>query len=473
MSNGAGGNKLNVKKFSEGVWTQLGNENFTDYKVQHVSIAAGSDGHVYVAGSVFEDTNFLKNFVLAYDQTSNVWSPLGDYLSVGQGEYNSLVVDANGDLYIAFSDDELGKISVKKFNQPANIPVESVSITVLNFEPAAISIKEGTLQLLASILPVNAANTNVTWAITAGSDFATIDENGLVTALANGTATVTVTTEDGNLTATIDVVITGQGAAITGIEITIADNAPASITTNGGTLQLEATILPEDAAATEVAWSITTGSDFASIDENGLVTAIANGTVTVTVTTADGDFTDTIEIVVTGQVIAVTEVAVTVENDAEPVITTVGGTLQLVATVIPEDATNATVTWSIVTGEAFASVSDEGLVTAIAEGAVIVRATTQDGTVYGEITITIDIDTSSADEFNKNSFSVYPNPTAAVLNIQSAVPVLSVRLYDNLGREVSNTSAQSIDMSRFSAGIYILNATFDNGSSKSIKVIKK
>lgn len=66
------------------------------------------------------------------------------------------------------------------------------------------------------------------------------------------------------------------------------------------------------------------------------------------------------------------------------------GTLQLSVSVLPTDAANKAVTWSIVSGNSYASVSPSGLVTAIANGTVKVRATAQDGSgVYGEKTINI------------------------------------------------------------------------------------
>lgn len=60
--------------------------------------------------------------------------------------------------------------------------------------------------LTANISPSNATNKNVTWTLTSGSDYVSITPNGLtcnVTGLAEGSAEITVTTEDGNYTATI------------------------------------------------------------------------------------------------------------------------------------------------------------------------------------------------------------------------------------------------------------------------------
>lgn len=60
--------------------------------------------------------------------------------------------------------------------------------------------KGETVQLIATVTPDNAVNKKLTWT-TSDSSVATVDENGLVTAVANGTAIITVTTEDGEMTA--------------------------------------------------------------------------------------------------------------------------------------------------------------------------------------------------------------------------------------------------------------------------------
>ncbi len=74
----------------------------------------------------------------------------------------------------------------------------------------------------------------------------------------------------------------------------------------------------------------------------------------------------------------------------EESITTPGGTLQLGTQIAPDFATNQSVTWSITEGSAYATLSSTGLVAAVDNGTVTVRATAQDGSgVYGEKTITI------------------------------------------------------------------------------------
>ena len=68
-------------------------------------------------------------------------------------------------------------------------------------DPATLQLNVGDdFQLVATITPSDATNQNVTWT-SSDNGIATVDDTGKVTALAEGTATITVTTEDGNKTA--------------------------------------------------------------------------------------------------------------------------------------------------------------------------------------------------------------------------------------------------------------------------------
>lgn len=74
------------------------------------------------------------------------------------------------------------------------------SCVTLTPDSKTLTGKGETVQLIATVTPDNAVNKKLTWT-TSDSSVATVDENGLVTAVANGTAIITVTTEDGEMTA--------------------------------------------------------------------------------------------------------------------------------------------------------------------------------------------------------------------------------------------------------------------------------
>jgi uncharacterized protein YjdB len=171
----------------------------------------------------------------------------------------------------------------------------TIAVTGVTLAPTAVSISSGgSAQLTATVVPATATNKTVAWS-SSNNLVATVSATGLVTAVGAGTATITVTTQDGNFTATCAVTVTIIPVSVTGVSVTPATS---SITV-GGTAQLTATVAPATATNKTVAWS--SGNNlFATVSATGLVTAVGAGTATITVTTLDGNFTSTCVITVTG-----------------------------------------------------------------------------------------------------------------------------------------------------------------------------
>lgn len=169
-----------------------------------------------------------------------------------------------------------------------NIFVTGITVTGAG-NATTIETQSGTLQMTAAILPVNATNQTVTWSVVNGTGGATITSDGLLTAVKNGTVTVNATSNDGgNVVGSLVITISNQ-AVILVASITVTSSGGATaITTKGGTLQMIATVLPENATEKNVAWSVTNGSGEASISATGLLAAVADGTVTVKATSTDG-----------------------------------------------------------------------------------------------------------------------------------------------------------------------------------------
>ena len=139
--------------------------------------------------------------------------------------------------------------------------------------------------------------------------------------------------------------------------------------------QLTANVLPSDANKKEVSWSVS-DSEIAMITPTGLLTGIKNGTVKVTATATDGsgvkgDKTYTVS--------GITVPAVFVENvTITAAAITNGQPLQLTTQIIPANATNQQINWTV-SNQAIATISAEGLLTPKTNGTVTVTATTADG----------------------------------------------------------------------------------------------
>ena len=257
---------------------------------------------------------------------------------------------------------------------------------------ATITVDNGTLQLSANVTPSNATNKTVTWSISNGTGQASISASGLVTAVANGTVTAKASANDGSgISGTLVITISNQVNVIpvSGITVTGAGGAT-TITVDNGTLQLSANVTPSNATNKTVTWSISNGTGQASISASGLVTAIANGTVTAKASANDGSgIYGNLVITLSNQFIPVKEIVVT-GSKGNTSIANDNGTLQLSAAISPSNATNQAVTWSIINETGQASINSSGIITAISNGTVKAQATAKDGSgVYGSLVISI------------------------------------------------------------------------------------
>jgi uncharacterized protein YjdB len=152
-----------------------------------------------------------------------------------------------------------------------------------------------TLTLTATVFPENATNKNITW-LSSDTAIAKVN-NGIVTAVAKGTAIITVTTQDGNKTATCNV--TAVIPIIPVIDVTLNETNAIIPTHLSNILTLTATVLPTNATNKNVTWS-SSDTTVAKVN-NGVVTQTHGGAgnVTITVTTEDGNKTATCAVTLT------------------------------------------------------------------------------------------------------------------------------------------------------------------------------
>ena len=251
------------------------------------------------------------------------------------------------------------------------VPVESVS-----FKGSTVSLDlNETQQLEWTINPENAANTNVTFT-SSDTSVATVDENGLVTAVGIGEATITVTTEDGQKTNTCLVFV--DYADVTGVSISGNDSTTYR---PGQTVDLDATVAPEN-ANDEVTWS-SSDESIATVDENGVVTFIKEGSVTITATSVQNT-NKSASVTLSCQAVHVQSVSF----DGSAKTVTEGETVQLSWTVNPTDAQDSSVTF-ISSDESVATVDANGLVTTLGPGTATITIKTNDGNKTDTYVITV------------------------------------------------------------------------------------
>lgn len=272
-------------------------------------------------------------------------------------------------------------------------------------------VKNSTLKLTATPAPANAYNTMMRWA-SDNEDVATVSQNGVVTAHKSGKAVITATsTAVPSVSASCAVTVT------TPVESVRISSNVASIAV-GEDMALTATVLPEDADNREVKWT-SGNNDIVTVSDDGVIHGVATGEAVVTVSSqSDSNIK--------------AECAVTVIKEKKPVTSVtfnetshkmnVNTTFQIVATVIPEDATSKTLNWTS-SNEDVATVDQEGLVTAKAEGSTNIVAMATDGSKKSA-TCSITVVDPSNIKITSLSFSPVESPYLEKGNTLSITPII-------------------------------------------------
>lgn len=176
--------------------------------------------------------------------------------------------------------------------------------------------------------------------------------------------------------------------------------------------------------------------------------------------------------------IAVGSVNVLSENTSTT-ISTPQGTLQMSISIMPANATNQTVTWSVINETGAASINSLGLLTAISNGTITVKAIANDFyCIFGTKQITISNQGVGVGEYSSASSIFYPNPVENVLTIDMStclvLPSL-VSITDISGKKVfeaiPSVDKMEIDMNNLNKGIYFL-SIYENQVKNTYKLVR-
>lgn len=234
-----------------------------------------------------------------------------------------------------------------------------------------------TAQLQATVSPADATVSKVAWS-SSNDAVVTVDDNGQLTGVSEGAATVTAKATDGS----------GISASAT---ITVEEHIAWDITLNldyatisiGETLALTATLSPSDLPNTTVEWA-SSDENVATVSADGIVTGVMFGQATISASTTDGSM---LQASCTVTVSPTMVKSITLSQQSATMA--INGTLQLTATVAPEDAAIKDVEWAT-SDASIATVTQDGLVTALAAGKATITAEAIDGSgVKGRCEVTV------------------------------------------------------------------------------------
>jgi uncharacterized protein YjdB len=327
---------------------------------------------------------------VTWTTTNATWVDIGPNKKDGKVTAASVTLEAktippnNATVTITATTDN-GKTITCAVTVTANVSVQTITLdkSMLEME------EEDVANLTVTISPSSASNKAVTWS-SSDEDLVTVTATSAtgatVTAVAEGTAIITVTSlADNTKKATCEVTVTPfDPGAIRPTGITMGKGA--TTLEVGQTETLSYTIEPPDATLTNVNWASSDPTKASVV--NGLVTALAVGETTITVTTQSGNHQSFCVVTVTASTTDPTKVATVTLNKSVTTLQ-VGATETLTATVLPTTAINRSITWSS-SNSNIATVSTGGLVTAVVPGQVSITATSNDdNTKYDSCLVTV------------------------------------------------------------------------------------
>lgn len=285
-------------------------------------------------------------------------------LKWGTSDASVATVDANGGVEAVGNGEATIFVSSSDggFTAYCNVIV-STPVAGLSLDPTEFTLETigGSFTIKPVITPEDATDASVVWK-SADSKIVSVTSDGTVTAVGPGTTTVTATTNDGSFSSSCTVCVKSPALHIS------LDKTSLKLL-EGESGKLTATVYPLNSTQKTLTW-VSDHPDVVSVDNEGNVTARRAGTATVTVNVAE-NVTAVCNVTVISRVTGISLSEATVEMKP-------GETHQLTATVLPQNASNAEVTWYS-DKESVATVSQSGLVTGIGPGEATVHAVTSDG----------------------------------------------------------------------------------------------
>ena len=244
---------------------------------------------------------------------------------------------------------------------------EIIAVTSITLDKSSLSLVKGESEtLVATVNPANASYNKIAWT-SSNSNVASVDAEGRVKAIANGTATIAAQIDNIKATCAVTVTVPVESITLNKTKLTLD---------KGQSETLVATISPTDATENTVTWD-SSNSDMASVDANGKVTAVSGGNVTITAKAGGKSAACLLTVNAPVESVTLNRTSITLEE---------GKSFTLNATVSPKDATDKTVTWSS-SDVSIVSVDQNGTINAISQGSASIVA--QAGNIQATCAVTV------------------------------------------------------------------------------------
>lgn len=327
-----------------------------------------------------------------------------------------------------------------------NVSGKNILVSKIVLNEKRISLAVGyTHSLTYQITPKNATENDLIFT-SSDSSVATVNQSGVIQGLKEGNAIITVSSSNGLAKDTTYVSVYKKGAStVVDGEPIKTDNYPKSLTVSpqslnlklGGSSQLIASVLPEK-SNNQISWS-STNSRVATVDSNGLVSAVGMGSATIIARTIN-DITYNVNVLVGNYSKELRSILVTTNY----ITLAVSNSKQLAVAFTPADASNKNVFWTS-SNPSVATVDKYGVVKAISPGSTIIKATSEDGGYTDTATIEVvnydNIIEEKSIAFDSSSYTV------GIGSTKSLIPIItpSNATFKSVRFESSNPSIATVD----------------------------
>ena len=376
---------------------------------------------------------------LSNGSVMNVTFQVLDDVSIGELNFDSTIL---------LSDTNAGSLDytyVDNTDLSVVIPVTGISLN-----KTSTTIGRGETETLTAIVEPDGTGSTVEWT-SSNPSVASVEQNGEVTAVSAGTATITATAGGKSASCEVTVNVPLKGITINGNQTSIR---------KGTTTQLSVTFDPEDTTDNKtISWS-SDDPEIASVDQNGRVTAIADGSTTIRARagSVEGTYAITVE--------EVPLQSISIKNE-----TTIhrGETETLQVTYAPENTTDdRTVSWST-SDPTIASVDGNGTVTAVEKGQAVITAKV--GEKQAACTVTVDAPLKSIVPTN-SMLELVKNQKATITYTFDPEDTTSDRTvaFSSLNKDVATVDALTGEVTAVKEGDAVIRLTAADGITADVKV---
>ena len=260
----------------------------------------------------------------------------------------------------------------KKAKCQVTVYAKTVPVTSIRLSETSLQLNKGDSRTLsATVQPDNATDNAVRWT-TSDNSVVSVDQNGTITAVGGGKASITASAGGVSASCSVDVYVPVSSISLSANLLSLAKGTFAVLT---------ATVSPEDAMDKSVQWNSDNPS-IATVDQNGKVTAINDGRAKITASA--GGFTASCTVICVSIPVTAVVLNKTILSLAK------GSSETLTATVSPRDATDNTVKWSS-DNPSVVTVDQNGEVTAVNAGNAVITASAGDVSATCEVSVFIPV----------------------------------------------------------------------------------